>query len=174
MKTKDATPPPINKPRNGRRWVAHVLLILVVALIVHTWRTQPLATGLAPPLAGRLLHGGSIDLAQLRGETILIHFWATWCPMCRMGDKDIDNIAAEFHVVTVAMQSGGAREVAAYMASRGLNFPVILDEHGDLAADWGVVGVPASFVVDPQGEIRFATLGYTTQIGLRGRLWAAQ
>jgi hypothetical protein len=60
------------------------------------------------------------------------------------------------------------------MRSEGLEFPVIPDEYGRLAAVWGVQAVPASFVVNGEGEISFATMGYTTEIGLRSRLWAAR
>jgi thiol-disulfide isomerase/thioredoxin len=164
------------RPRAGNRWrwTINLLLVLAIFLLIQTWRTQPLAEGPAPPLAGQSLRDGHLDLAQLRGEPVLVHFWATWCPVCKLGDQDIDAIARDFRVVSVAMQSGGAREIAGYMDREGLAFPVIPDTYGQLASDWGVHAVPATFVVDPEGEIRFATMGYTTEIGLRGRLWAAQ
>lgn len=161
-------------PPSRWRWAVNLFLILAVFLVAHGWRARPLAEGPAPPLVGELLGGGRIDLAQLRGEPVLVHFWATWCPVCRLGDQDIDSIAEDFRVLTVAMQSGGAREVAAHMRAEGLGFPVIIDDYGHMATDWGVSGVPASFVVDPDGQIRFATMGYSTELGLRGRLWAAE
>jgi peroxiredoxin len=60
------------------------------------------------------------------------------------------------------------------MGKAGLNFPVLPDPYGELASAWGVAGVPASFVVDGAGRIRFATVGHTTEAGLRARLWAAE
>lgn len=174
MSTAEPTPPSKKRRRTGWRWAVNLVLILAIFLVIHSWRTHPMAQGAAPPLEGELVHGGRLDLGQFRGEPVLVHFWATWCPVCRMGDQDIDAIAEDFHVVSVAMQSGGSREISSYMGAEGLDFPVVLDEHGHLASDWGVPGVPASFVVDREGQIRSSTLGYTTEIGLRARLWAAQ
>lgn len=92
--------------------------------------------------------------------------------MCRLGDDTIDAIAKDSGVITVAIQSGGAAEILGHMKRESLSFPVIPDPFGELATDWGVSGVPASFVLDANNRIRFATVGYTTGIGLRGRLWA--
>ncbi len=79
----------------------------------------------------------------------------------------------DWSVITVAMQSGNAAEVSQYLLEHSLHFPVIIDEEGDLARRYGVVGVPASFVIDGLGDIRFSEVGYTTGMGLRVRLWWA-
>jgi thiol-disulfide isomerase/thioredoxin len=102
-----------------------------------------------------------------------VHFWATWCPSCRLEHGTIQRLSQEHPVVTVAMQSGDAADVAAYLQERGLSFPVRLDERGEAAARWGVRGVPTTFVVDADGQIRFVTTGFTTDVGLRLRLWLA-
>ena len=163
----------MEKSRRRRRRVIHFGLLLLIVALAHHWRTQSLASGMAPPLMGHLRSGENFELALQRGEPVLVHFWATWCPVCRLGERDIEALAEEHSVVTVAMQSGGARDIATHMDEEGLNFPVITDRDGELAARWGVRGVPASFVVDGAGRIRFSTVGYSTPVGLRGRLWLA-
>jgi thiol-disulfide isomerase/thioredoxin len=163
--------------RSYRSWLINILLILAVFLGVQWWKARPLASGPAPALAGTFLDGQPFDLEQLRAggdaEPVLVHFWATWCPICRMGQGGIDAIARDHIVVTVAMQSGDAQEIRAYLAKQGVGFPVLPDPDGALSSAWGVPAVPASFVVDAAGRIRFATVGYTTEAGLRARLWAA-
>ncbi|BCU05840.1 hypothetical protein Atep_05170 [Allochromatium tepidum] len=67
-------------------------------------------TGEAPPLVGVTLEGTPIDLADRRGRPVLVHFWATWCPVCRITDGTIDAIAEDHAVVTVALQSGTEEE----------------------------------------------------------------
>ena len=52
--------------------------------------------------------------------------------------------------------------------------PVLMDEDGEIARGWGVNGVPASFIVDTDGNIRHAGMGYATEMGLRLRLWLAE
>ena len=161
------------KPHSRLRWLAHLLLILAIFAVLHWWRSEPLASGDAPPLTGDLISTGRFDLGDLRGKPVLVHFWATWCPVCRLGDNAVDAIAQDYDVVTVAMQSGSATEIVGHLRKEGLSFPVIADPYGEIARRWGVPGVPASFVLDDAGRIQFATVGHTTELGLRGRLWAA-
>jgi alkyl hydroperoxide reductase subunit AhpC len=52
--------------------------------------------------------------------------------------------------------------------------PIVLDPDGRLARAWGVRSLPTSFVVDREGEIRTVEVGYTTELGLRARLWLAR
>ena len=59
------------------------------------------------------------------------------------------------------------------MQKEGLNFTVIADEYGEIAKQWSVKGVPASFIIAADGNIRFVEVGYTTELGLRARLWWA-
>jgi thiol-disulfide isomerase/thioredoxin len=164
--------------RRYRSWLINLALILVVFIGVQWWKARPLASGPAPALAGRLLDGQPFDLKVLRdsggGRPVLVHFWATWCPVCRLGQDGIDAIARDHATVSVALQSGDDRDIWGFMGKEGLSFPVLPDPYGEAASAWGVVGVPASFVVDATGRIRFATVGYTTEAGLRARLWAAE
>ena len=162
-----------NSKTRSQRWVGPLLLILAVLALVFWLRAESLASGVAPPLVGNSVTGGALDLGALRGKPVLVHFWATWCPVCRLGDKAVAAIAEDFDVITVATQSEGPSEIAAYLRREALSFPVIPDPHGALATRWDIPGIPTSFILDRNGRIRFTTVGYTTEIGLRGRLWVA-
>jgi peroxiredoxin len=59
------------------------------------------------------------------------------------------------------------------MREAGLAFPVIADPDGQLASLWGIRGVPASFVIDAAGRIRYSTVGVSTEPGLSLCLWDA-
>ena len=133
---------------------------------------RPLATGAAPPLIGHTLDGAVIDLKDLRGQPVLVHFWATWCPVCKLGNSAIEAIAKDHRVVTVAMQSGSATFIDRFLAEEGLAFPVVPDESGAIASRWGVPGVPATFIIGADGQIASATMGLSSETGLRARLWA--
>jgi thiol-disulfide isomerase/thioredoxin len=149
------------------------MIVLVIFFGVQWYKSRPLASGTAPPLLGRTVSGEQVDLAALRGKPVLVHFWATWCPTCKLEEGSIDALSGDYQVITVAMQSGGEREVATYLRERDLGFDAIVDPYGEIATAWGVRGVPASFVLDADGSIRFGAVGYTPGIGLRGHLWAA-
>ena len=164
---------PAARPRRFRGWLVNIVLILVIFAGVQWWKARPLASGEAPSLAGETLDGTSLDLASYRGMPVLVHFWASWCPVCKAMDGAIDSIAADHRVITVAMQSGGTAEIGRFMADADLSFTVIPDPDGRIASLWGVPGVPASFVLDAAGRIAYSTIGISTEPGLRARLWGA-
>jgi peroxiredoxin len=160
--------------RRLSRWLAQAALLAAVLLGVHLWTTRDAVSGAAPVFDVVLLDGRRVTLSDYRGRPLLVHFWATWCPACRLEQGAVDGLARDHQVLTVAMQSGGAVELAAYLAEQGIDFPVHVDEHGDMAARWGVTGLPTSFVIDGRGQIRHVTAGLTTRLGLRLRLWLAR
>jgi peroxiredoxin len=138
---------------------------------MHLWQTRDAVTGKAPPLSGQTLAGESFTLTDQTGAPQVVHFWATWCPVCRF---ELDNIAAllpDHGLITVAMMSGSETEIQTFLESRSLQIPVIVDPAGQLANSWGVTGVPTTFILDAQNNIRFIEVGYTTRLGLRTRLW---
>ncbi len=157
----------------GWRLLAEVALILAVFLAIGAWRAPEAPEGPLPALEGTTLRGDALGLSDYAGEAFILHFWAPWCPVCRMETGTIDGLAEDLPVVTVAMQSD-PEAVADHLAEKQAEFPVILDPDGRHARRFGVQGVPASFVVDADGDVRFTTVGYTTGPGLRARLWWAR
>lgn len=156
------------------RWTAELLLVVLVVMAVRVWQQWDLPQGQALPLAGKLVDGGAAALPDPGGQPVLVHFWASWCPVCRLEQGSIQAIARDHRVITVAMQSGSEAEVRSHLRAEGLDFAVLNDPDGQLAARWGIRGVPTSFIVDATGRIRFVEVGYTTELGLRARLWWAR
>lgn len=151
-----------------------VLLFVAVVFGIRTWQQRDMASGAAPMLQGITLAGQPYTLPVRPAQSVLVHFWATWCPVCRAEQSTIAAIAHDHPgTITVAMQSGSADAVARYLREQGVDFPVVNDADGRISGAWGVHAVPASFIVAPDGEIRFIEVGYTTEIGLRLRLWWA-
>lgn len=151
-----------------------VLLLIVLVAGIRLWQQRDMVSGAAPALQGVTLAGQPWQLPAHPERPVLVHFWASWCAVCR---AEQGNIAALAHdgadVIGVAMQSGAAGEVARYMREQGIDFPTLNDPDGRLSAAWGVHAVPASFIVAPDGQLRFVEVGYTTGVGLRLRLWLA-
>ncbi|HSP00272.1 MAG TPA: protein disulfide oxidoreductase [Thioalkalivibrio sp.] len=159
-----------------RRWViwgVEILIFIVLFFAIKAWVQRDMISGEAPQLVGLDLDGQEVSLADYRGETVLVHFWATWCRICRLEQDSIEFLSHSWQVLTVATQSGDAQELREHMSANELTHSVIVDADGQLAARYGVRGVPASFVVDGDGEIRFRETGFTTGWGLRTRLWLA-
>lgn len=127
----------------------------------------------APHIEASTIAGEKFSLQQFAGEPAVIHFWATWCPICEFEQQTVEKLGSGSALITIAMQSGGADEVRDYMKRQGVDYAVINDPQGLLSERYGVKAVPASYIIDGEGKIRFATRGYTSGLGLRLRLWLA-
>lgn len=168
-----------NRPNNTRatKWRSYALNALVFVILVagiRFWQQRDMVSGAAPALHGLTLAGQPYSLAARPEKPVLVHFWATWCSICRAEQGSIAALAQDDpNVITVAMQSGTPDEVTRHMHEQGIDFSVVNDQDGTLSRAWGVHAVPASFIIAPDGQIRFVEVGYTTGIGLRLRLWLA-
>jgi len=157
-----------------RSYAFNVMVFVILVAGIRAWQQRDMISGTAPALHGEALTGLPYILPARPGKPVLVHFWATWCPICRAEQDSIAAIARDHtNVITVAMQSGGTEEVSRHMREQGLDFPVVNDPDGRLSSAWGVHAVPASFIISPDGRISFVEVGYTTGIGLRLRLWLA-
>lgn len=152
-----------------------LLLFVLIVVGIRTWQHRDMPHGLAPSLSGSLLNGSSYTLPVHPERPMLVHFWATWCPICKTEQNSVESIAHDpADTITIAMQSGKPGEVMRHMSEQQLHFPVLNDPDGSLSAAWGVHAVPASFILGTDGTIHFIEVGYTSEIGLRLRLWLAQ
>ena len=159
-----------------------VAMALVAWVAVHLWQTRDIPSGPAPALSFTLLQAdGSrtqTTLAQWRdlypGEPVAISVWADWCPICKTMTPNVHQLVKDRPVLTVAMQSGPPANVAAVLRQRQMPWQTAVDAHGEMARALGVNAVPAYLVLDGQGQIRSASIGYTSALGMRVRLgWAS-
>lgn len=155
----------------GMKYAIEILLIVMVFLAVKTYTQRDLVKGTPPHVEGKLLNGVSVNLENLEGSPLLLHFWATWCPICKLEQDSINAISKDYKVLGIAMNSGTDIEVGKYLEENNLSFPTLVDKEGEIAKKFGVRGVPVSFIIGPDGNIAFIEKGFTTEYGLRFRLW---
>ncbi len=160
-------------PHRSLRWVLELTLIVLVWFSIKTYLQRDLVSGIAPELTATLLNGQTVVLQAYQGHPLLLHFWATWCSICKLEQTSIEQISKSHSVITVAMNSGSAADINRYLKNHALDFPVIADPYSDIAKRFGVGAVPTSFVIDSQGRIAFTETGYSTEWGLRLSLWLA-
>jgi peroxiredoxin len=158
----------------GIKLTLEILVLLLIYFAIKAYIQRDLIQGTAPPIQSTLLDGQAVNLQSYQGKPLLLHFWATWCGVCKLEEDSIDAISKDHPVVTVAMSSGSNKEIEAYLKENNLSFPVINDNDGELAQRYGVSGVPASFIINAAGKISYTEVGYTTGWGLRFRLWLAE
>ena len=155
-------------------WLRDAGLAALLLVGIRAYQQRNMPRGPAPALAGIDLEGKPVSLATYRGKPVLVHFWATWCGVCNAEQSNIDAITRDFPVLSVASQSGAAPQIAGFVREHGIAPAVVVDEQGELARSFGVHSFPSSFVIDADGEIRHIEVGYTTEIGLRTRMWLAR
>jgi peroxiredoxin len=154
-------------------WLRDVGLALILVLGIRGYQKRGMPTGPAPSLTGVDLNGETVSLADYRGKPVLLHFGATWCTVCKAEQHNIDAVVHDLPVLNVESLSGSASDIAAVMDKGGPLRRVIVDEQGTLAHRFGVRAYPTTFVIDGQGMIRHVEVGYTTEIGMRARMWLA-
>jgi len=152
-------------------WLVYIVLFLVVVQGANWWKSRDAQSGNLSEFSGELMNGAEFTIAEFSGKPVLFHFWAIWCPVCDLEKDSIESISHDYPVITIASWSEGDTEVKAYMLENQLTFPVMLDNSGELAQSFGLKGIPASFILSPNGEIKYVESGYSTELGLRFRLW---
>ncbi|MBI2303507.1 MAG: TlpA family protein disulfide reductase [Chloroflexi bacterium] len=122
------------------------------------------------------LDGGSLTLSQLRGKTVLINFWASWCPPCRAEMPDLQKVYEEYRdkdFVIVAVNIQEDRDTAANFIKRmGLTFPVALDTTGQVTAGYRITYIPTTFFVDKEGIVRQVAVGQMNRASILAKLRA--
>ena len=161
----------IYKGNKAIRVFLQLMLIVMVYFSVRYWKSLDAIQGAAPVIVAQTLQGDEFDLREHRERPMLVHFWATWCPVCELENSNVASIAGDYQVITLASWSEGVEQVKDYLQQENLSMPVIVDEDGEWAKVYGVKGVPASFFIDTNGDIQLIESGYTTELGFRLRMW---
>ena len=169
-------PVPDEGPRsNVRRTalvVAGVMVLLFGVLVVATKdsddpkdpASSPLVGKPAPPLATTTLSGGSVDLRDYRGQWVLVNFFATWCVPCQQEHPELVRFAEQHaasgdaSVISVAFQDQ-PEDLKAFFEKNGGDWPVAVGDTAPIALDFGVVKLPESYLVAPNGVIAAKVAG---------------
>ncbi len=110
----------------------------------------------APDFEVDLYDGNTFRMADQRGKWVLVHFWASWCPSCRKEAPDMQQAWLRWkdrNVVFLGIDYQDTPEDGkAYIREFGITYPNG-PEPKDLSVDFGILGVPESFMVDPDGRI---------------------
>lgn len=151
-------------------------LLLVAMLLFSGANAAELPGGLlkldgraAPALKLSDMDGRTTDLVTLRGQWVMVHFWASWCGPCRAEMPTIQSLATKVSperlrilLVNTAESDDSAFSFLAIVAP---DLETLMDRDGAVTEIWQPRGLPSTFLVDPTGRLRYLALG--------GRVWDA-
>lgn len=155
----------------SKHWTLFSLFILLLSAgwMIFTTRNAPQGTQgripapqpgfLAPDLSLATLDGGSMRLSDLRGKPVLLNFWASWCAPCKAEMPAMQRVFTEYQDAGLTILAVNATHqdtlaaASAFVAERGLTFPILTDVDGSTGALYQVRALPTTFFIDADGNI---------------------
>ena len=170
-------PPPVSAASGARAVGAAVVgLTLAIAAVQTVWSARhiddlrPMTSGqIAPDFSLPRIDGtpGTVTMASLRGQVVVLDFWATWCPPCVAMIPVLDDAHRTWaprgvSFVGINSDGGGATldDIKAFMAAHPMGYPAVIDG-GEVGARYRLQALPNLFVVGRDGRIRASFIGYT-------------
>jgi peroxiredoxin len=138
---------------------------LLAGLLALSW--PALATDSAPSapefkLANRA--GGELALSGLRGQVVMINFWASWCGPCRQEFPALDEMYRKYKPMGFAMVGINVESEKAdaerFLSARPVSFPILFDPDNRVSGSYGVSAMPTTVLVDRKGHIRWLHRAY--------------
>lgn len=155
-------------------WMIWVLFLgMIWTVITRVSPDQPQAQAgtaakegfTAPDFTLDLLDGGTVSLAELRGKVVLVNFWTSWCPPCRLEMPAIEKTYRNYKdlglvVIGLNLTAQDSEQAAAnFVKEIGVTFPIALDRDNAVGNLYRVTALPTSFFIDRNGVIRFVVVG---------------
>lgn len=141
-----------------------VLACLALAASTAVAAGAPQPGGAAPDFTLAARDGGQLRLADLRGQVVMINFWATWCGPCRQEMPLLAQLHAKYEPLGFTMLGVNVEPDSAaavnWLKGVPVNFPIVFDTSSKVAASFGVEGMPSSVLVDRNGQVRYIHRGY--------------
>ena len=143
--------------------IVWLLLVLLVIIVVGCTPTDVEVGTLAEDFQLKDLEGNTVSLGKLRGSPIMLNFWATWCPPCRLEMPFIQEIHEEWSdmgLVILAVNIGESYSlVSSFMQYYNYSMPVLLDTGRAVAQRYNVGAYPTTFFIDANGIIQDKVIG---------------
>ena len=141
------------------------IAVLATALLATAWPAAATDGAVPAPqfsLASRA--GGEVSLADLKGQVVMINFWASWCGPCRQEFPALDQIYAKykpmgFTLVAINVESEKS-DAEKFLSATPASFPILFDPDNTLSGKYGVSAMPTTVLVDRQGRVRWQHRAY--------------
>ena len=176
----EPSPPPARRGRTvlfTALGVGAVLAILVAVFALakggqHDTAATPLLDQPAPAVQADTIDGQPFDLSQRKGSWVVLNFFGTWCPPCVQEHPELLRFETAqsqqpdgAELVTI-VNNDSVANVKQFFADHGGNWPVLQDPNGEIYVSFGVSKVPETWIIDPNGYVRYRSIATVTADGL--------
>ncbi len=151
-------------------WLLLVLLLAAaLPLLTHcTTGDKETTPQSAPDFTVKTLDGRELTLSQLRGKTVLIDFWATWCAPCRESIPHLVHLyktydRERFELIGMSLDRGDPKAVENFAKSMDIPYPIAIAPE-EVAKGFGVTKIPTTIIIDREGKIQERILGFSTGV----------
>ncbi len=155
------------------RLIAAAVALAAIALVIVLATSRPATTRAAdsplvgraaPAVRGETIDGEQFDLDLLRGQWVVVNFFATWCVPCREEHPELVRFQNRHRrqgdaTVIGVIYDDDVEAVREFREAEGGDWPMVIDPDGRVALDFAVTGVPESFLVDPDGRVAARIVG---------------
>lgn len=141
------------------RWARVMFLSL---FLLGMAASPPLVGGPAPSFQLETVDGQIVNMADLKGQFVILNFWATWCVPCikEMPEFQKAHMSLDQKVKIIGINMAESKEkVDKYIRDKGYSFPVLLDNYGDVSQEYEVLHLPVTFFITPDGIVREKIFG---------------
>jgi DsbE subfamily thiol:disulfide oxidoreductase len=163
-----ASTPEVSSKRNLSTSLSVAVAVVLLALLTYGFLSSRsggrLQRGeLVPDFTLALLDGSEVTLAELRGQVVVLNFWASWCAPCRLEASALQSVWEAYRdqgVVFVGVTYHDAQGASlAFINEYGITYPNGVDKRGQISRDYGVTGVPETYVIDREGRLTWFQIG---------------
>jgi len=120
--------------------------------------------GPAPRFSSMTPGGEKMGIDDFKGKLVVLNFWATWCPPCRLEMPSMERLYQEFkgeglEVVAINFMER-EKPITSFLKENGFTFTVLLDKKGEIARNYGVHGLPVTYLIARNGNLLARSMGY--------------
>jgi len=151
--------------------IKFLLIIFIITNIISYIRKPELSSNNLPSMTLNTISGKTFTTSSSIGKPLIVYFWGSWCPVCKLQSPTIDSLSKEYYVISIAVNSGNDIDIKKYMEEKDLHFQTINDSDGNISQSFHIGVFPTTFIYNEKGINTFTDVGLTSLFSLKLKIW---
>ncbi len=159
-------------------YLGQIALVVAIYVGISAWQTRThLDSVAAPEFELRSLSGATVKLSEMRNKSVVLHFWATWCGVCKLEIGSLKSLAKSLGsdqvLVSVVADADDEAQLRRFVQEHEIDYPVLLADE-KILRQYRVTAFPTTYFLTPDGSIDSSTVGLSNRFAYRARLSLAR